>query len=308
MKTAVKGFIPVMLTPFTNTGDIDFRALNALTEFYLEKGAVGLFANCLSSEMVELTDAERLAIIKHVVDVSGQSVPVVATGTFGGPIREQADFVWQVYAQGVDAVILITGLLAQESDSDAVFDQNVAQLLDLTPGIPLGFYECPVPYKRLLSAEQLARWVRTGRVIYHKDTSLDIGQIREKLAATAQYPAFGLYDAYMAHAVASLQAGSAGLSCIQGNFFPELVSWLCRYATDSSFATDVSAVQAFLTRQMEVMHHVYPTIAKYYLQKRGLPLTTYTRRAVGAFTPQIRADMDTLFDEYETLRTTLGIA
>ncbi len=36
-------------------------------------------------------------------------------------------------------------------------------------------------------------------------------------------PDFGLYDAYMVHAIESLKAGSAGLSCIQGNFFPELI-------------------------------------------------------------------------------------
>jgi 4-hydroxy-tetrahydrodipicolinate synthase len=59
MTTSQKGFIPVMLTPFKNNGAIDYDALTKLTEFYLEAGAAGLFANCLSSEMYELEPDER---------------------------------------------------------------------------------------------------------------------------------------------------------------------------------------------------------------------------------------------------------
>ncbi len=91
-----QGFIPVMLTPFTENGEIDFEGLTQLTEFYLEAGAAGLFANCLSSEMFELTEEERLAITQHVVKVTDGRVPVVATGTFGGPIAQQANFVERI--------------------------------------------------------------------------------------------------------------------------------------------------------------------------------------------------------------------
>nr|GFC94535.1 hypothetical protein [Tanacetum cinerariifolium] len=96
-----------------NNGLIDYPALTRLTEMYLEAGAAGLFANCLSSEMFELSTEERLQSIRHVVNVAGGAVPVVATGTFAGPLNEQADFVKKVYEAGTEAVIVITGLLAE---------------------------------------------------------------------------------------------------------------------------------------------------------------------------------------------------
>jgi 4-hydroxy-tetrahydrodipicolinate synthase len=297
-----KGFIPVMLTPFTNTGKIDYNALTSLTEFYLAAGASGLFANCLSSEMFELDNDERLAIINHVVKVANGSVPVVATGTFGGPIEEQADFVKKVYDTGVRAVIVITGLLAGSNELDAVFNGHVEQLLQLTDNVPLGFYECPVPYKRVLSANQLQQFVSTGRVIYHKDTSLDIDQIKAKIAVTQEYKSFGLYDAYMAHAVESLKAGSAGLSCIQGNYFPELMVWLCDNYKNAALMQEVEMVQQFLLDNMDVMHEVYPTSSKYYLQKQGVNITTFTRRNVGDFTPQTKQNMDVLHQAYNRLQ------
>ncbi len=295
-----------MLTPFLSNGNIDYPALTQLTEIYLQAGSSGLFANCLSSEMFELSDKERIQAIKHVIKVVNGAVPVVATGTFGGAISKQADFVKEVSDTGVEAVIAITSLLADENESDAVFNDRVFDLLKQTNDIPLGFYECPVPYKRIIKPEQLADFVATGRVIYHKDTSLDIEAIKQKIKLT-DGNAFGLYDAYVVHAVASLKAGSAGLSCIQGNYFPELIVWLCDHYNDEALKDEVQKVQQFLIDNMEVMHNVYPVVSKYFLQKRGLNISTFTRRNVGTFTPNVVKEVEKLFDDYTALRSDLNI-
>lgn len=307
MDNAKKGFIPVMLTPFKDNGEIDYNTLTRLTEVYLEAGAAGLFANCLSSEMFELSDVERIDAIKHIVKTVNGAVPVIATGTFGGAIDKQADFVKRVNDTGTEAVIVITSLLAEQADSDEYFNSRVFDLIDQTPGVPLGFYECPVPYKRLLSAEQLKGFVDTNRVIYHKDTCLDIEQVRAKLKAT-EGAKFGLYDAYMVHAVESLKAGSSGLSCIQGNYFPELIVWLCDNYNNAAMAAEVEKVQQFLNANMDVMHNVYPIVSKYFLQKRGLKISTFTRRKVGEFTSSITNEIETLFKDYNFLQKELELS
>jgi len=306
MENSQKGFIPVMLTPFLSNGNIDYPALTQLTEIYLQAGSSGLFANCLSSEMFELSDKERIDAIKHVIEVVNGAVPVVATGTFGGEISKQADFVKKVSETGVEAVIAITSLLADENQDDEVFGNNVHALLKQTDNIPIGFYECPIPYKRVIKPKQLADFVSTGRVIYHKDTSLDLAQIKDKINLTKDYN-FGLYDAYIVHAVESLKAGSAGLSCIQGNYFPELIVWLCDHYNDESLKEEVAVVQQFLIDNMDVMHNVYPVVSKYFLQKRGLDISTFTRRDVGSFTPNVIKEVEKLFDDYTALRSDLNI-
>ena len=58
MNRLPKGLYPVMLTPFNDDYSIDINALEELTEFYIKAGAEGLFANCLSSEMFQLTSEE----------------------------------------------------------------------------------------------------------------------------------------------------------------------------------------------------------------------------------------------------------
>jgi 4-hydroxy-tetrahydrodipicolinate synthase len=295
-----------MLTPFQESGAVDSSALAQLTEFYIETGAAGLFANCLSSEMYELTGAERLAITKLVVDQTAGRVPVVATGTFGGPIAQQADFVKRIYDTGIQAVIVITSLIADADESDAVFLERMHELIELTENIPLGFYECPVPYKRLISTDILKDLLPTGRLIYHKDTCLDDAEVARRIAVGAGYQ-FGLYDAYMVNAVSSMRAGAAGLSCIQGNEFPELVVWLANNYNNTERQDDVNRVQQFFVDCMDLVHTAYPTIAKYTLQKRGLPISLYTRRDVDPLTPALQSEMDALVETANQLQLELGI-
>jgi 4-hydroxy-tetrahydrodipicolinate synthase len=301
-----QGFIPVMLTPFIDNGDVDYEGLKALTELYLEAGAAGLFANCLSSEMFELTAEERLAVTQTVVDQVAGRVPVVATGTFGGPIAAQAEFIKRIYSTGVQAVIVISGLIASEGESDLVFIDKAKELIALTDEIPLGFYECPVPYKRLINSDVLAELLKSGRIVYHKDTCLDDAEVVRRLDVAKGYE-FGLYDAYMVNAVSSLKAGASGLSCIQGNIYPELVVWICKHFNDSEKQEQVRKVQQFFVDTMDIVHTVYPVIAKYSLQKRGFPISLFTRRDVGVLSEDLKDRMDTLLTQVEQLQEELGI-
>jgi len=304
--TLPTGFIPVMLTPFLNDGRVDYDGLSKLTEFYIETGVAGLFANCLSSEMFELSEEERIQVTKHVVEQVNGRIPVVATGTFGGSMEEQAEFVKKIYATGIQAVIAITCMLAEEGESDEVFLANTKRLIELTDGIPLGLYECPVPYKRVISSQILKELLPTGRLVYHKDTCLDDQEVALRLKEGEGFK-FGLYDAYMVNAVSSLRAGAAGLSCIQGNMFPELVVYLCEQYNNSEKAGDLQKVQDFFTNCMDLVHTAYPTIAKYTLQERGLPISIHTRREVEELTPDLKSAMDSLIKEADALYDEINI-
>src|SRR5690606_5058505 len=167
-----KKFVPVMLMPFQDDETIDYSTLGALVDRYLAAGAGGLFANCLSSEMFELSKEEMLESVSFIVDRVSGRVPVVATGTFEDTIENQAKFVTEMYATGVDSVVVISGVIDKEQDKDEIFQNNDEQLLEQTGDILLGFYECPLPYKRVLSEEILGKLAERVRIKYHNDTSL----------------------------------------------------------------------------------------------------------------------------------------
>ncbi|TDQ80103.1 dihydrodipicolinate synthase family protein [Sphingobacterium yanglingense] len=298
-----KKFIPVMLMPFCEDKSIDYGALEKLIEFYLSAGAQGLFANCLSSEMFHLSKQEMIESVSFILQKVDGRVPVVATGTFDESIESQAAFVKEIYSTGIQAVIVITSLMAKEQDDEATFRSNIQQLLTLTDDVPLGFYECPVPYKRVIDPAFLGELVKTGRITYHKDTSLDIENIQAKIKATEVVRDFGLYDAYMVHAVDTLKAGSEGLSCIQGNYFPELIVWICNNYNDASQKNKIDKVQQFLIDNMDVMHYAYPTAAKYYLQGTYSWMGTTCRRDdIEPLDGETKVKLNDLKENYDKLK------
>jgi len=293
-----KKFVPVMITPFDLKAKIDLDAVSRLVDFYLAAGVKGFFANCLSSEMFSISEDERILLTKHVVDYVNGRVPVVATGSFGLTIEDKAIFTKRIYDTGVDAVIMITGHFAKVEDPDETLLKNFEKMFALTSSIPLGMYECPAPYKRIIPAPVFKILLDSGRLVYHKDTSIDLKQVKAKLGIAKDYRQFEFYDAHTPNAMFSLQMGAKGMSSISGNFYPEILVWMCNNANDPAKQEDVKWLQSELAKVDPLIHIAYPLSAKYFLQKRGLPVRTISRAQAVQLTPEQRKVLDGIHDSF----------
>lgn len=300
MNANEKKFIPVMITPFNLKAKVDFDALKSLIEFYLAAGVKGLFANCLSSEMFSITEDEMLEITKQIVKQVKGRVPIVATGSFGLTIKDKACFIKKIYDTGIDAAILVTGHFANVDDDDELLFRNFEKIFSLTGNIPLGTYECPAPYKRTISTGLWKRLLEADRLIYHKDTSIEQDQVKVKLDILKSMGnnSMEFYDAHSPNAMFSLQNGAKGMSSISGNFYPEILVWMCNNATNPEKQEDVKWLQSEITRVDPLIHQAYPMSAKYFLQKRGLPVRTISRAFVLELTPRQKKTLDGVYTDF----------
>lgn len=266
-RTVVGGSWPVMLTPFKFDKNIDWDTLDHLIEWYLAEGSKGLFAVCQSSEMFDLANDERISLARHVVKRVADRVPVIATGTFSENINVQAEFIKKIYDTGLEAVILLTNHLARQDESESVWKRNTERLLQKTTDIPLGVYECPAPYKRLIPPETMEWIVSTNRFYWSKDTSEDIDQIRVKLEIT-NGTQLSLYNAHVGSLLTSLRSGVTGFGGIDANFYPALASWLCdNWEKEPQTAEEL---QQFLSWGRKLADIKYPLSAKQYLVLGGV--------------------------------------
>ena len=301
-----KKFVPVMITPFNLKAKIDYDMVDRLIDFYLAAGVSGFFANCLSSEMYSISEDERLELTSHIVRYVNGRVPVVATGSFGLTIEDKAEFSKKIYDTGIDAVVLITGHFANVEDSDDILLKRFDKMFSLTGNIPMGTYECPAPYKRILTGPVFQTLLSSGRLKYHKDTSIDLEKVKEKLHI-ANVPGFDFFDAHTPNAMYSLQMGARGMSSISGNFYPEVLVWMCNNATDPDKQAAVQWLQSELTRVDPLIHQAYPMSAKYFLQLRGLPVRTISRAYVQELTPAQKDVLRGIYDSFNQWCEKLGI-
>ena len=298
-----KGLWPVMLTPFTAEGEIDYPSLERLIDWYEKNGATGLFAACQSSEIFFLSLRERVELVRFVR--AHAHVPVIASGHVSAGAEDQLEELSLIAAEKPDALILITNRLCPAGRPGESMLPLLQRIMDRLPrDLPLGFYECPYPFKRLITREELDFCAESGRFAFMKDTCCDIALLRRRLELL-RGSGFQLYNANTTTLLESLRLGAAGFSGVMMNFHMDLYRALTDFwDTDP---TRAEKLQAFLTGFSQIERQCYPVSAKYHQWKiEGTFTSAFTRvRPAEDLSATFRDEVEQMHLAARTLRETL---
>ncbi len=146
----------------------------------------------------------------------------------------------------------------------------------------------------------------TNRIIYHKDTALDLDKISVKLEMI-KGSKLEFYDAHAPNTMYSLQMGARGMSAIAGNFYPEIFVWMCQNINNPDKQEDVKWLQSEITRVDSIVSKGYPLTSKYYLHKKGLPIELVTRTSKTPLTPAQKQAIDGVYDDVMSWHERLGL-
>lgn len=267
MSKRIEGIIPVMITPFGADGQIDFAGVDRLVEWYIANGSDALFAVCQSSEMQFLSLEERVALATFVVKAAAGRIPVIASGHVSATLEEQAEELNAVAQTGVDGMVLVTNRLDTNQKGGNAFIDDLSWLLERLPkDKPLGLYECPAPFRRLLSDDELMFCANSGRFNILKDVSCDLETVTRRVALTKDTP-LAIVNANAAIAHAAMKAGSKGFTGVFTNIHPDLYKWLLVDGAQHPQLASELAVFLALAAMAEPMG--YPKLAKLYHQRLG---------------------------------------
>lgn len=278
MKDINKGTYPTMITPYHDDNTVDYEAVKNITNWYIDNGCTGIFAVCQSSEMIYLSLDEKIKIAKTVVETvkaSGKNVSVVASGHNSNDMNAQIEEMTAMANTGVDAIVWVSNRLDLHNDGDDVWIKNAEHLLSKLPeDIAIGIYECPYPYKRILTPKILDWCISTGRFTFIKDTCCDPDMLDARLEQL-KGTSIKLFNANSQTFLYTLRHGAAGFSGIMGNFHPDLYAWVCEnYEKEPEKA---ERVQGFLTLTAFLEVLAYPQTAKYHMNKAGVPMSLWSR-------------------------------
>ena len=274
---------PTMITPYNKDGSVDYETAEKYVDWYYEHGCTGVFAVCQSSEIFYLTLEERVELNRRVwqrakalEEKYGRKFTVVSSGHVSDDLDDQVEELTQIAKTGTDAIILITNRLDLNNEGDDVWIQNAEKLLTCLPSnIKLGLYECPYPYKRLVT-EKILKWcLSTGRFYYMKDTCCDAAEIarRNQILKGSQ---FKLLNANCQTLLDSLKTGGKGYCGIMCNFHPQPYVWLVE-----NFKNDPEKAEALQNLLGTVGFTEgglpYPLSAKYSMTLAGMPTENIAR-------------------------------
>lgn len=266
MTKRIEGIIPVMITPFR--GDkIDFEGVANLVEWYIANGSDALFAVCQSSEMMFLTLEERVELAAFVKKAAAGRIPVIASGHISETLEDQQKELTAIAQTGVDGMVLVTNRLDARQEGGSKFLDDLGWLLERLPSdLPLGLYECPAPYRRLMTDAEISFCANSGRFVILKDVSCDLETVKRRVALTANTP-LAIVNANAAIAFDAMKAGSRGFTGVFTNFHPDLYKWLLTEAGRQPELADELSVYLALAAMAEPMG--YPKLAKLYHQRLG---------------------------------------
>ncbi len=271
-----KGIFPTMVTPYDDKGNIDYDSLDRFMDKLRDDGADGLFAVCQSSEMFFLSPDEKVELSAYVKRKSG--IQVIASGHTQNTYVKQLEAMKKIADTGVDAVVLISNAFASPDEDDDIFIKNLDKFLTgFKREIPLGIYECPYPYKRLLTEKTLKYVLDTGRFVFLKDTSCDIDTMNKRLDIIENYD-FGLYNANAESLAATILKGAAGFCGIHANITIKLIRCLMEYPLASE-GIGKKAQDLIMDFADYFRVSNYPVSAKVMLKDMGVFNTIYSRAA-----------------------------
>lgn len=266
MTKRIEGIIPVMITPFRG-GKIDFEGVANLVEWYIANGSDALFAVCQSSEMMFLTLEERVELAAFVKKAAAGRIPVIASGHISETLEDQQKELNAIAQTGVDGMVLVTNRLDARQEGGSKFLDDLGWLLERLPSdLPLGLYECPAPYRRLMTDVEISFCANSGRFVILKDVSCDLETVKRRVALTANTP-LAIVNANAAIAFDAMKAGSRGFTGVFTNFHPDLYKWLLTEAGRQPELADELSVYLALAAMAEPMG--YPKLAKLYHQRLG---------------------------------------
>ena len=266
-----RGVYSLLLTPFHEDRTIDYKVYEDYVEWQSRQGVQHLFACCGSSEMKELTLAERLKLATLAVE-HANGVPVMATANVEPSWFGQVEEVKAMEQTGVDALVFITKGFGNDSERLYTY---IAELSSHT-SLPVLLYEFPGDRPHLMAAECYGRLVKDGIVTAIKDTTSTIELIREKIAVQGDSAVLQANIPYLMEAYESGARGVVATPTTCG-------AYLFGKMYDEFFIQHDREAANRTHQQICLLDNAidsgFCASAKYLVSLAGIPMNWYTRGA-----------------------------
>ena len=174
MRDTLGTILTAMVTPFDARLAVDYERLAALATYLLDHGSDGLVVAGTTGESPTLTDAEKTAMFRTVVEAVGERAPVVA-GTGSNDTAHSVALTRAAEECGVDAVLVVTPYYNKPPDRGIVAHFRAVAA---ATSLPVIVYNIPGRCVVDISPQVLAELAAVENIVAVKQANPDLEETR----------------------------------------------------------------------------------------------------------------------------------
>jgi 4-hydroxy-tetrahydrodipicolinate synthase len=260
----ITGSIVALVTPMTETGDIDWAALERLIDWHIANGTQALGLVGTTGEASTLSHPEHREVIRFGVSHAGGRIPIMA-GTGSNSTLEAVELTVSAAEAGADCALLVTPYYNRPTQEGLYQHfKTVAGAINL----PIVLYNVPSRTGCDLSVETTLRLSQIENIVGLKDATGDVARGAALIQALPK--GFAVYSGDDSTTCDLLDVGAAGCISVTANVAPAQMADMCKLA----LAGDMASARA-IDDQVRALHGTLfiesnPIPVKYAMGKMGL--------------------------------------
>jgi 4-hydroxy-tetrahydrodipicolinate synthase len=252
-----------LVTPFTETLEVDFKALKKLlqhtakgVDYYVIMGTTGEAATC--------SEEEKKAVLQFVKDNNPSNLPIVY-GIGGNNTQHIIDSIKSTDFSGVSALLSVSPYYSKPPQEGII--RHFTAIADQSP-VPVILYNIPSRTSSNLTAETTLRLAAHENIMGTKEAS---GNLEQCMKISKNMPKdFLLLSGDDMQTVAMYAIGAKGVISVLANAYPKVFNKIKEHV----FAANYAKASQQLFRLLEINAPMYaegnPVGIKYLLEVLGV--------------------------------------
>jgi len=225
-----KGSIVALITPFDESGEIDFSALASLVSMHVEEGTDALVIGGTTGESACLRAGEFQTLLEAVVNQVAGRVPVIA-GTGTAATERTVEQTRLAAACGADGALVVTPYYNRPTQHGLVAHfRAIADAAEL----PIILYNVPSRTAVDMLPQTVQELAGHERIVAVKEAVGRMDRVSELLALCGD--GFTVLSGDDCSFLQALRCGAGGVISVAANVVPSAIRRICRAAEQGDWA------------------------------------------------------------------------
>ncbi len=278
-----QGSMVALITPMTETGDLDNEALEALVAFHLENGTDAIIAMGTTGESATFSHKDHRDIVKQIIKLVAGKIPVIA-GTGSNSTQEALALTQAAKDDGADGVLLAAPYYNKPTQ-EGLYQHH--KLIAETVAIPQLLYNVPGRTAVDILPDTVKRLSSIANIVGIKEASGSLDRAKSLMELCGDD--MDVISGDDGIAMEMMLAGGKGNISVTANVAPKQMHEMC-----------VAAMGGDRAKAEEINKPLLELHSKLFVESNPIPVK-WALHKMGYGSDALRLPLTPLADEYHSV-------